>query len=156
MAFGKTSSENWFHSINHPNPSSRLISSGNRHRQRSSCKLRKKMLKFECIFLLLLCCWYRKIGEDKLNFIYLYFLCLTITFYLIFFNDYWHYFSFEIWLNQFIGINFDRRRLYTMNLKLNLNIKYRCTNFVCLLMVYKWYVKITAVESTFRIWVSRN
>lgn len=35
-----------------------------------------------------------------------------------------------------------------MNLKLNLNIKYRCTNFVCLLMVYKWYVKITAVEST--------
>lgn len=59
----------------------------------------------------------------------------TITFYLIFFNDYRHHFSFEIWLNQSTDINFDRRRLYTINLKLNLNIKYRCTN-VCLLIVY--------------------
>lgn len=36
----------------------------------------------------------------------------TITFYLIFFNEYRHYFFFEIWLNQFIDINFDRRKLY--------------------------------------------
>lgn len=124
MAFERTSSGNWFHSINHPNPSSRLISNGNRHRQRSSCKLRKKkMLKFGCTFLLLLCCcesnsdfcWYRKMDEDKLNFIYLYFLCLTIQqlhFILFFSMNIDIIFFFEIWLNQFIDINFDRRKLY--------------------------------------------
>lgn len=140
MAFERTSSGNWFHSINHPNPSSRLISNGNRHRQRSSCKLRKKkMLKFGCTFLLLLCCesnsdfcCYRKMDEDKLNFIYLYFLCLTIQqlHFILFFsmNIDIIFFSRSDWTNLLILISIEEN--YTMNLKLNLNIKYRCTLFV--------------------------
>lgn len=53
--------------------------------------------------------------EDKLNFIYLYFLCLTIQqlhFILFFSMNIDIIFFFEIWLNQFIDINFDRRKLY--------------------------------------------
>lgn len=53
--------------------------------------------------------------EDKLNFIYLYFLCLTIQqlhFILFFSMNIDIIFFFEIWLNQFIDINFDWRKLY--------------------------------------------
>lgn len=73
---------------------------------------------------------------------YLYFLCLIIQqlYFILFFSiDFRYHFFFEIWLNPSTDINFDRRRLYTINLKSNLNIKYRCTN-VCLLIVYQWYV----------------
>lgn len=77
--------------------------------------------------------------EDKLNFIYLYFLCLTIqqlhfilffSMNIIFFNKYIDiiFFSRSSWTNLLILISIEEN--YTMNLKLNLNIKYRCTLFV--------------------------